>query len=44
MTKGYQVSDDEINMDLTTFRSHYANSGGSVESVVVIYAATCTCR
>ncbi|KAG2362764.1 RNA polymerase [Suillus spraguei] len=29
--RGYQVSDDEINMDLTTFRSHYANSGGSVD-------------
>lgn len=34
--QGYQVSDDEINMDLTTFRSHYANSGGSVESVAFI--------
>ncbi|KAG1821855.1 RNA polymerase [Suillus subaureus] len=29
--RGYQVSDEEINMDLTTFRSHYANSGGSVD-------------
>ncbi|KAF8558214.1 RPB5 subunit of DNA-directed RNA polymerase [Imleria badia] len=29
--RGYQVSDEEINMDLTTFRGHYANSGGSVD-------------
>ncbi|TFK49906.1 DNA-directed RNA polymerase RPB5 subunit [Heliocybe sulcata] len=29
--RGYQVSDEEIHMDLTTFRSHYANSGGSVD-------------
>ncbi|KAI9570535.1 RNA polymerase [Boletus coccyginus] len=29
--RGYQVSDEEINMDLTTFRAHYANSGGSVD-------------
>ncbi|KAN0092836.1 RNA polymerase [Tylopilus felleus] len=29
--RGYQVSDEEINMDLATFRSHYANSGGSVD-------------
>ena len=32
--QGYQVSDDEINMDLVTFRAHYANSGGSVEYVL----------
>ncbi|EIM83705.1 DNA-directed RNA polymerase RPB5 subunit [Stereum hirsutum FP-91666 SS1] len=29
--RGYQVADDEIHMDLTTFKSHYANSGGSVD-------------
>ncbi|KZT29705.1 DNA-directed RNA polymerase RPB5 subunit [Neolentinus lepideus HHB14362 ss-1] len=29
--RGYQVSDEEIHMDLATFRSHYANSGGSVD-------------
>ncbi|KZT07699.1 DNA-directed RNA polymerase RPB5 subunit [Laetiporus sulphureus 93-53] len=29
--RGFQVSDDEINMDLATFRSHYANNGGSVD-------------
>ncbi|KDQ53190.1 hypothetical protein JAAARDRAFT_39561 [Jaapia argillacea MUCL 33604] len=29
--RGYQVSDDEIHMDLNTFRGHYANSGGSVD-------------
>ncbi|KAH9928681.1 DNA-directed RNA polymerase RPB5 subunit [Fomitopsis serialis] len=29
--RGFQVSDDEINMDLTTFRSHYANNSGSVD-------------
>lgn len=31
--QGYQVADDEIHMDLATFKSHYANSGGSVEYV-----------
>ncbi|KAI0784177.1 DNA-directed RNA polymerase RPB5 subunit [Abortiporus biennis] len=29
--RGFQVSDDEINMDLATFRSHYANNSGSVD-------------
>jgi len=29
--RGFQVSDDEINMDLTTFRGHYANNSGSVD-------------
>ena len=29
--QGFQVSDDEINMDLATFRAHYANQAGSVE-------------
>ncbi|KAH9856520.1 DNA-directed RNA polymerase RPB5 subunit [Lenzites betulinus] len=29
--RGFQVSDDEINMDLATFRSHYANQSGSVD-------------
>ncbi|KAI9000523.1 DNA-directed RNA polymerase RPB5 subunit [Trametes punicea] len=29
--RGFQVSDDEINMDLATFRSHYANQTGSVD-------------
>ncbi|EIW57363.1 DNA-directed RNA polymerase RPB5 subunit [Trametes versicolor FP-101664 SS1] len=29
--RGFQVSDDEINMDLSTFRDHYANQSGSVD-------------
>ncbi|PCH42340.1 DNA-directed RNA polymerase RPB5 subunit [Wolfiporia cocos MD-104 SS10] len=29
--RGFQVSDDEINMDLATFRQHYANVSGSVD-------------
>ncbi|OSX57839.1 hypothetical protein POSPLADRAFT_1041635 [Postia placenta MAD-698-R-SB12] len=29
--RGFQVSDDEINMDLATFRSHYASQMGSVD-------------
>ncbi|TFY77912.1 hypothetical protein EWM64_g6102 [Hericium alpestre] len=29
--RGFQVSDDEINMDLATFKSHYANNAGSVD-------------
>ncbi|KAI0329077.1 DNA-directed RNA polymerase RPB5 subunit [Cubamyces sp. BRFM 1775] len=29
--RGFQVSDDEINMDLATFRAHYANQAGSVD-------------
>ncbi|KZP31836.1 RPB5 subunit of DNA-directed RNA polymerase [Athelia psychrophila] len=29
--RGFAVADDEIQMDLGTFRSHYANSGGSVD-------------
>ncbi|KAH9838360.1 DNA-directed RNA polymerase RPB5 subunit [Rhodofomes roseus] len=29
--RGFQVSDDEINMDLATFREHYANNSGSVD-------------
>ncbi|EGN99095.1 hypothetical protein SERLA73DRAFT_181909 [Serpula lacrymans var. lacrymans S7.3] len=29
--RGFAVSDDEIHMDLVTFRSHYANNGGSVD-------------
>ncbi|GBE88249.1 DNA-directed RNA polymerase RPB5 subunit [Sparassis latifolia] len=29
--RGFQVSDDEIHMDLNTFRSHYANNSGSVD-------------
>ncbi|KII89786.1 hypothetical protein PLICRDRAFT_108577 [Plicaturopsis crispa FD-325 SS-3] len=29
--RGFQVSDDEIHMDLATFRSLYANNGGSVD-------------
>ena len=31
--QGYQVSDDEIHMDLASFRSHYANQTGVVECV-----------
>ena len=31
MFQGYQVSDEEINIDLATFRSIYANSAGMVE-------------
>ncbi|KAI0696798.1 DNA-directed RNA polymerase RPB5 subunit [Cytidiella melzeri] len=27
----FQVSDDEINMDLNTFKQHYANQSGSVD-------------
>ena len=30
-TQGFQVSDDEINMDLATFRAHYASQTGTVE-------------
>ncbi|KAH9940986.1 RNA polymerase Rpb5, C-terminal domain-containing protein [Amylocystis lapponica] len=29
--RGFQVSDDEIHMDLATFRGHYANQSGSVD-------------
>ncbi|KAI0077887.1 DNA-directed RNA polymerase RPB5 subunit [Panus rudis PR-1116 ss-1] len=29
--RGFQVSDEEINMDLATFRAHYSNSSGSVD-------------
>ncbi|KAI0806331.1 DNA-directed RNA polymerase RPB5 subunit [Irpex lacteus] len=29
--RGFQVSDDEINMDLATFKQHYANQSGSVD-------------
>ncbi|RDX57514.1 RPB5 subunit of DNA-directed RNA polymerase [Polyporus arcularius HHB13444] len=29
--RGFQVSDDEINMDLATFRSHYASQSGNVD-------------
>lgn len=29
--QGFQVSDEEISMDLATFKEQYANSGGSVE-------------
>ncbi|KAI1797314.1 RPB5 subunit of DNA-directed RNA polymerase [Ganoderma leucocontextum] len=29
--RGFQVSDDEINMDLATFRSHYAGQTGTVD-------------
>ena len=29
--QGFQVSDDEINMDLATFRAHYASQTGTVE-------------
>ncbi|EIN03698.1 DNA-directed RNA polymerase RPB5 subunit [Punctularia strigosozonata HHB-11173 SS5] len=29
--RGFQVSDDEIQMDLATFRQAYANNGGSVD-------------
>ncbi|EPT01346.1 DNA-directed RNA polymerase RPB5 subunit [Fomitopsis schrenkii] len=29
--RGFQVSDDEINMDLNSFKSHYANNSGSVD-------------
>ena len=31
--QGYQVSDDEINMDLNTFKAHYASQTGVVECV-----------
>ena len=31
MDQGYQVADEEIHMDLATFKRTYANSGGSVE-------------
>lgn len=31
VSQGFQVSDDEINMDLTNFRAHYASQTGSVE-------------
>ncbi|EJF64605.1 RPB5 subunit of DNA-directed RNA polymerase [Dichomitus squalens] len=29
--RGFQVADDEINMDLATFRSHYASQSGTVD-------------
>nr|VWO95888.1 Transcriptional repressor TUP1 [Ganoderma boninense] len=29
--RGFQVSDDEINMDLATFRSHYGSQSGTVD-------------
>jgi DNA-directed RNA polymerases I, II, and III subunit RPABC1 len=29
--RGFQVSDEEIHMDLPTFRDMYANGAGSVE-------------
>ncbi|KAI0058771.1 DNA-directed RNA polymerase RPB5 subunit [Artomyces pyxidatus] len=29
--RGFQVADDEINMDLASFKDAYANSGGSVD-------------
>ncbi|KAH8118128.1 RPB5 subunit of DNA-directed RNA polymerase [Phellopilus nigrolimitatus] len=29
--RGFQVSDEEIHMDLATFKQNYANSGGSVD-------------
>lgn len=29
--RGFQVSDDEIHMDLATFKQHYANQSGSVD-------------
>ncbi|KAF7972513.1 hypothetical protein HWV62_2173 [Athelia sp. TMB] len=29
--RGFAVADDEIQMDLASFRSHYANNGGSVD-------------
>lgn len=29
--QGFQVSDEEISMELATFKQQYANSGGSVE-------------
>lgn len=31
VSQGFQVSDDEINMDLTNFRAHYASQTGNVE-------------
>ena len=33
--QGFQVSDEEIEMDLATFKATYANGGGSVESVII---------
>lgn len=39
--QGFQVSDDEINMDLATFKSLYANSGDSVECVWLAYSLIC---
>src|SRR5262247_3041896 len=32
--QGFQVSDEEIHMDLATFRSMYANHAGNVEYVL----------
>ena len=32
-SQGFLVSDEEIHMDLATFKQLYANSGGSVECV-----------
>ncbi|KLO13047.1 RPB5 subunit of DNA-directed RNA polymerase [Schizopora paradoxa] len=29
--RGFQVSDEEINMDLATFKAQYANNGGAVD-------------
>lgn len=33
--QGFQVSTDELQMDLNTFRTAYANSAGSVEYVYI---------
>lgn len=34
MLQGFQVSDEEINMDLATFKQQYALNGGAVECVL----------
>lgn len=36
LSQGFLVSDDEINMDLATFKQLYAPNGGSVESVMIL--------
>lgn len=34
--QGFQVSEEEISMDLATFRTTYMSSGGSLECVIIL--------
>lgn len=40
MSQGYQIADEEIEMDLQTFRDRYANSAGFVECVTYNISST----